>query len=69
MTIAEYLHAVASTNQPEWRLGQTYFNILVEAHPSLAERVRSSQVDPFYRDDRIGEFLAFVSDNWDEATA
>lgn len=40
-----------------WRAGQTMFNVLWELHPTLATVIRGSNVDPFYRNDRIPAFL------------
>ncbi|WP_332645081.1 hypothetical protein [Aeromicrobium sp.] len=71
MNVAEYLQIVRTVHArtTDWRLGQTYFNVLTEARPELAEKVRGSIVDPFHQDARIGDFLVFVSDNWDEVAA
>ncbi len=68
MTLARYLQIVATVQErtPDWRLGQTYFNVLSEARPVLAEKVRSTPLDPFYQDARIGEFLTFITEGWDE---
>lgn len=71
MRIAEYLQIVRTVNArtADWRMGQTYFNVLTEARPELAEKVRGSMVDPFNDDSRIPDFLVFLSDNWDGATS
>lgn len=70
MSISEYLRIVATVRgrTPDWRAGQTYYNVLTEARPELAEKVRGSSIDPFYQDERIADFLVFISDHWDEAT-
>ena len=47
-----------------WRKGQTLFNALYRVRPELADRYRGSDIDPFYRDDRIGEFLRAVERDW-----
>lgn len=59
---SNYLYAVerACHEHPEWRLGQTYFNILFRMDPVLADSIRSGKLDPFYLDKRIPEFLKFV---------
>jgi hypothetical protein len=44
----------------EWRKGQAYFNALHEVHPELADEIRGGNLDPFYQDKRIDEFLAWV---------
>ena len=42
------------------RKGQAAFNALHELDPELADMVRGSKVDPFYKDDRLPEFLREV---------
>lgn len=49
---------------PEWRLGQTYFNVLAAVRPDLAAEVNGSLIDPFYRDARLPDFNEFVLENW-----
>lgn len=51
---------------PEQRLGQHLFNHLRVTQPKLAENVRATGIDPFYRDDLIGAFLEFVSEHWND---
>lgn len=55
---------IAFYGNPEWRWGQSYFNALVEFRPELAEYLTGTEVDCFYRDDRVPAFLAFVEDAW-----
>ena len=71
MTVYEYLQKVRTVHveNPDWRLGQSYFNVLTEVRPGLAERVRGRAVDPFNFVFRIADFLAFFSDHWDEAAS
>lgn len=52
--------------EPDWRLGQSFFNVLREVRPDLAERVRGTKVDPFYVDDKVTDFLNFVGSRWEE---
>jgi hypothetical protein len=42
------------------REGQAAFNTLHELDPELANTVRGSKVDPFYKDDRLPEFFREV---------
>lgn len=49
---------------PEWRIGQTYFNVLARRRPDLSEQIRSGPLDPFYRNERVPEFVAFLAENW-----
>lgn len=46
------------------REGQTYFNMLDEYRPDLAEKIRCSIRDPFFNDSKIPEFLEFVKREW-----
>jgi len=72
MTFAEYLHRVAyaKSEHPEWRMGQTYFNVLREVRPDLADGtgdadgITGTTFDPFYDDDRIARFLTHVVEYW-----
>ena len=42
--------------QPEWRRGQTVFNLLVQLYPEDAEIVRGSSLDMFYNNENINKF-------------
>ena len=59
---SEYFKTVSSmvVEHPEWRIGQTYFNVLLDFYPNIAEEVRGTEFDPFYQDGQIEKFLAFV---------
>lgn len=48
-----------------YRPGQVAFNVLYEDRPDLAVRIRGGNIDPFYDDDALVEFYAWVSENWD----
>lgn len=52
---------------PAQRRGQAHFNALTEWDPPLAEKVRGTPLDPFYGDEVIPDFLAFVRANWSPA--
>lgn len=49
----------------EQRQGQFYFNRLYQVRPDLADGLRGTLQDPFYRDDRIPGFLTVVGDLWE----
>lgn len=74
MTFEQYLEEVQATFQKwstasnPWRLGQTYFNVLCELRPDLSERIRTTDLDPFYRDQIIPEFLNWVGEQWNIGT-
>jgi hypothetical protein len=50
----------------EQRVGQYFFNQLVNVHPELAEKVRTSSVDPFYNDKLIHKFVLVCEQSWDD---
>lgn len=50
---------------PHWRRGQAAFNVLWAMREDLADKVSTTQLDPFYRDDRLPEFFGWVEENWD----
>jgi hypothetical protein len=66
VTFDKYVEIVAWTDslRANWRLGQTYFNVLYRIRPHLAEQVRATDLDPFFDDNRIPSFLAFIEANW-----
>lgn len=66
-TFNEYLCLAYGPRPPFIRIGQALFNALCVSWPELAEKVRGSEVDPFYDDTRIDAFIAFVA-RWWEAT-
>jgi hypothetical protein len=65
-TFGEYVARFASHHIAGQREGQRAFNLLTVMHPMLAERVRTSPLDPFYRDERLPAFFEFVAAEWDE---
>lgn len=66
MSLHEYLVRVQhlKNNEESWRLGQTYFNVLYECRPDLANAIRGTSIDPFYVDELMPAFLSFVADRW-----
>ncbi len=65
-TYEEYTTAVAAKlrDYPHWRRGQAAFNMLWEMRPELADKIATGPRDPFYRDDRLPDFLGWVEENW-----
>jgi hypothetical protein len=51
--------------ETEWRKGQTYFNLLYDERPDVADRVRGTAVDPFHQDEKLPVFLDVVCGLWD----
>lgn len=66
---AEYMQFVERrrAEHPEWREGQTYFNVLYYDgfDPEFANSIRGSDLDPFHRDIVISSFLDAVIDRWE----
>jgi hypothetical protein len=46
---------------PEWRKGQTFFNVLYNLYPEMADEIRGSEIDPFYINDNINKCLTYIS--------
>ena len=42
------------------RLGQFFFNYLLNTYPEIAEMVRGIEIDPFHNNDKFPAFLNFV---------
>ena len=61
--VKEWIKLVAKYRKlrPEWRKGQMLFNTLHILQPKLANEVRSSEIDPFYSDERIKEYIKWVT--------
>lgn len=48
----------------DFRLGQIYFNMLCEVRPKIAEELRGSMLDPFFKH-RITQVVSdFVRERW-----
>lgn len=70
MSFMQYINTTSNAfhANKDWRIGQAYFNTLVEARPDLAEKVRGTNLDPFYADNAMDacfvRFIYFVAENW-----
>lgn len=51
---------------PDWRIGQSAFNLLYRVRPDLAEMLRGSDFDPFYKNENLAAFYSFVMRQWDD---
>lgn len=51
------LHNKVQNKPNEWRLGQAYFNYAYELYPRDVDTLRGSEVDCFYVDAKIPDFL------------
>ena len=47
-----------------WRFGQVLFNELLSTRPDIAEKIRATEMDPFYNNGKMDMFLNFVADRW-----
>lgn len=63
ISLSEYDKAVqaARAEHPEWRNGQTLFNVLYDLEPDLANEVRATELDPFYNDN-VKPFVEWLFD-------
>ena len=50
------------------RKGQATFNAVYDVDPALADSLRGSELDCFYNDSKIGQFMQVVCDSWDKGT-
>jgi hypothetical protein len=41
---------------PDWRWGQTLFNVLYRHYPGIANEIRATEYDCFHVDERVPEF-------------
>lgn len=67
----DYCAAVrtARRRHPDWRTGQTLFNVLYFEHSGAfdqkwADEIRGGPLDPFYTDSRIPSFIAALKRHW-----
>lgn len=61
MTISMHVWIRSTHDQ---RMGQFLFNTLNAVNPELANEIRSGELDPFYDDEKVGDFLVYVLDHW-----
>lgn len=66
VTLSQYLRlaSLAKEDNPSYRMGQAYYNVLDNVRPDLASRIVGTHIDPFHRDCVIAQFLAWVASNW-----
>lgn len=69
MTYDEFLHKVHQMykyqpNKGDLRLGQIYFNELAVVRPEIAEAIRGSMLDPFYKERITNVVSEFVRERW-----
>lgn len=47
---------------PEWRYGQTVFNVAYQLYPEATDRLRGTEYDCFYNDKKVNSFLEKLSE-------
>lgn len=59
ITYSDYIIRVgkALRDNPGWRAGQAYFNVLNDVDPESANKIRGTQRDPFHQDSRLDSFM------------
>lgn len=59
----EFVAKVHKTHlkNPDWRLGQTYFNILTLIDPDISNSISTTIYDPYYNDSNIKNFLVYLN--------
>lgn len=67
ITFAEYQSAVVRMQRrhPEWRRGQTAYNVLRRLRPDLVDEVLFTPLDPFSQDERLEAFLSYIEEHWE----
>ena len=53
---------------PSLRLGQVYFNLLADLRPDLANELRDSPHDPYFRNEIPQATEDIVLKDWDDST-
>jgi hypothetical protein len=61
----DFVTCIYNGSKPtDWRIGQWAFNVLDHIRPQIANDVRGSIFDPFYKNFISTEFLEFVRKRW-----
>lgn len=62
ITLEQYMAHYAQYHRahPHQRAGQAAFNALHDIEPEIANQVRGTDCDPFYRDSRMVAFTAWL---------
>jgi len=65
MTYEQFLDLISRGPAPGHRMGQTIFNLLCATREDLSEKIRATDLDPFYDDDKIPAALAWLGEHWE----
>jgi len=62
--LKEYLKEVkrVAVEYLDWRLGQSYFNVLTIMHVDIADELRGGEFDPFFDDRKIDKFINEITE-------
>jgi hypothetical protein len=55
---------VARLSYPGLRRGQAMFNVACDLDRLALDQLRGTDLDPFYRDERIPAFVAYLRRHW-----
>ena len=58
----EYMGRVESEHRKGLRYGQACYNVLSEMYPDIADKVRGTDLDPFYNDNKVTDFFCWLFD-------
>lgn len=56
------LKAMSGNKDSCLRRGQFMFNTLYKHYPAIANRLHGTEFDPFYVDDRIPDFISYLTE-------
>ena len=52
----------AKFRNPDWRLGQVYFNVLTGWYADIADELRGGDFDPFFDNSKIDKFINEITE-------
>lgn len=66
MTFHEFVEAVFKTMDlnPEWRQGQTLYNVFSESFPAQADALRESDANPYYDEEKVADAWDWIGQHW-----
>lgn len=68
LTFAQFMNEVGDLEvSMRWRKGQALFNHLVTVAPKMANDIRATPLDPFFRDEKsqvYKECIKWLRENW-----
>jgi hypothetical protein len=64
MTYSQFEQEFNSSRNRKERPGKEYILFLEKQRPDLAEKVRNSDIDPFYKSTNLHKCQKFVEENW-----